>query len=178
MQVTTIIIEGPDGAGKSTLAKELQSVFGFPIVHTGGPLNSRAEFESRVEDLKLLAPEFSSIFDRTPFISDQVYALLSDRLPFVTMEDLKFMIDKVDPIIIYCRLSSSYKMRQHIDRSVKTHKSPEYMKKVIANHPFITDQYDLLMDKIGEDVLWHDWGMETLPDLVAQISRRRKMCAV
>lgn len=177
MKPTMVILEGPDGGGKSTLATLLSTALGFPVIHTGGPLESREEFNSRVEEFSLNAPKHNMILDRTPYISELVYPHLANRVPFCSIEELKNVISFVDPIIIYCRLSSSFRMREKMTLVPKVYKTPEYKNKVLTNHLFLTDRYDNLMESLGEDVIWYDWEEEKTEILVGQIRRRIKQCA-
>ncbi len=71
----SIILEGPDGAGKTTLAADLQAHFPEMEMHprfctsTGGPIENLAEAVYR--DTRSQASHY--IYDRHPVISDYVY---------------------------------------------------------------------------------------------------------
>jgi thymidylate kinase len=80
-----IVFEGPDGCGKTTLAKSVSSVFSIPIYKPAGtPLTGITVAESQAEDrgawglVALLAPSVHVIFDRA-FPSEWVYGMAFDR---------------------------------------------------------------------------------------------------
>lgn len=69
-QPSIIVIEGPDGTGKSTLARHLSSLIGWEILHSGGP-------EKHLDEINERAAMFSQltnvIFDRHPCVSHPIY---------------------------------------------------------------------------------------------------------
>lgn len=92
-----IVVEGPDGAGKSTLCRDLAYVFGMEVFHTGGPLKDADEAVSRVQRMKEAG---AVIFDRVPHISERVYGPLRPdgkvfEVPMNTLAEL-------NPIVILC----------------------------------------------------------------------------
>jgi hypothetical protein len=175
MKHTMIILEGPDGAGKSTLAQHIHKVSGWPIVHTGGPLIDRADFLDRVERLHLLKPQQAMIVDRTPFISDRVYAVLPPGRPEIASEkDFNDMFRRVRPIIVYCRLANTELMLKNICKTKKEHKTLEYLTRVQKNHPLLVERYDEIMSTIPH--LKYDWQELTPPALVSQIAEKIATC--
>lgn len=170
-----IILEGPDGGGKSTLATWLSQRWGWPIVHTGGPLTSREDFISRVADLNLLDPPFSMIVDRTPFISDRVYSIVNPNPPVTTEEDFQKMMIRVRPIIIYCRLADPARMLSLVSKAAKSHKPAEYLDRVQAKHSLIVQNYDRIMAPIHH--LTFDWERDDRGTLVGKILEELERCA-
>ena len=65
-----IIIEGPDGAGKSTLAKKLSKKLDKKVLHTGGPSSTLEELIGRV---KIIEANPDCIVDRFPYLSEIIY---------------------------------------------------------------------------------------------------------
>lgn len=163
------MLEGPDGAGKSTLAAELAKTYGLNLVHTGGPLKDRKAFEDREAHLDLLNNLELRIYDRVPYISDLVYAFLECRDPVVTTTDVSRFIEQVRPVIIYCRLTSSAEMLDSISMEKKAHKSPEHMEKVIRSHPALVASYDKVMHDLPlryrACVLHYNWKKSSLASL-------------
>jgi len=100
-----IILEGPDGAGKSTLAIELQKRFNSNIVHSPGQ-TTLSELNQRME--VLYNSNKNDIFDRCPVISEFVYtkAELNDDMKIDSyLENTFNELIGTDHLIIYCRPS-------------------------------------------------------------------------
>lgn len=66
------IIEGPDGAGKSTYAKFLSTVTGYPVIHFSNPKSEEEKAKMYEMYLEILENNDDVIFDRS-WISDLVY---------------------------------------------------------------------------------------------------------
>jgi hypothetical protein len=85
--VKHIIVEGPDGAGKSTLIAHLQEQMGLPIhdkasTSVGGPVDSLAKWVD--DDMPIMAvlrggPAY--IYDRHPIISEPIYGTIVRSKP-------------------------------------------------------------------------------------------------
>lgn len=100
-----IIIEGPDNAGKSTLAEKLSKSIGVAVHHSGGPAKNDEEILHRAE--LVFDQTGPRIYDRVPFISDYVYrTVLKDKpSPFLDMNLVKRYLKrlkKIHPVIILC----------------------------------------------------------------------------
>ena len=69
-----IVLEGPDGAGKSTLGRTLSAFLGVPLLHTGGPPETAEAFRDKMRSLESFIEVYKSlIIDRLPPISEHVY---------------------------------------------------------------------------------------------------------
>lgn len=71
-----IILEGPDGAGKSTLVKQLSHDLDLPVAKractsTGGPVDDLGSWAAR--DVSRWRQFPLSLYDRHPFISEYIY---------------------------------------------------------------------------------------------------------
>lgn len=173
-----LVVEGPDGAGKSTLAERLSDHYRYPIVHTGGPLESRREYEERLIEKEILKARYV-IFDRVPMISELVYYPLQKRGPFITIEEGLRDLRAARPVLIYCRLSSSEKMVSRILKTKKSHKTPEYLKKVQQEHRLIVASYDTLMLHVPQETLLrYDWERDSFDFLVQAINARMEPSCV
>lgn len=104
-----IIVEGPDGCGKTLLAKQLSRMTSFPIA----PRVVSEDAEAMVDLVKwtndnLKAGWQSVIFDRHRLISEPIYGpILRGELEtgFDNFAQMNYWLDlfyRIDPIIIYC----------------------------------------------------------------------------
>jgi len=154
----TVIIEGPEGAGKSTLGLQLSRQLRMPLIHTGGPIHSKQELFDRIENLNIMR-EPRKIFDRVPLISELVYAPLQNREPFISRVNAVGLLKEINPTIYYCRLDSKEDMFNQILRN-KPHKSVEWLEHVRGNFDFVVESYDDLIDHLrlqGFRIIHHDW---------------------
>src|SRR5690606_22916145 len=112
-----IIVEGPDGAGKTTLLNQLKTYLDKPVFHTGGPVDSEAMFLKKLQEAEERMG--SHLLDRTPHISEPIYARASSRRAFVHEHELHERLREINPVVVYCRLSSLTTMFRNIDQSKK-----------------------------------------------------------
>ena len=169
-----IAVEGPDGAGKSTLIQMLSADLDRPVIHTGGPPKTRQEWLDRLAMVRSHIGK-AVLFDRLPQISEQVYGPLYDRDPVLEKDDFDRETRELDPVIVYCRLRSKEEMLRYISRETKAHKSSAHMDLVLANFDTIVSAYDRKMNELDATVLIlnHDWQNTPYVNLL----RRLKECA-
>lgn len=149
-----IIIEGPDNAGKSTLASYIAHELGLEVYHAGGPPASKKEIFGRAEFILNNHDKF--IFDRTPMISEPVYCILRGGDNFFACQEadeLYARLKALKPIIIYCRPPDSVLMDMS-NHQVKEHDSKEHVERVMANAERLMQRYDLVM---GSSLLPPHW---------------------
>jgi hypothetical protein len=154
-----IVIEGPDGAGKSTLRDRLAADLGRTPIHTGGPTRTVTDVRRRNEAM-LGFERGKVIFDRVSAISDNIYRQAEGRPILVPFEEQLAFLHKFGVVIVYCRLKSSAEMIEYIDQTPKPHKPADYLEKVISVHPRIVELYDetmKLVQRSGISVYHHDW---------------------
>ena len=154
----SIVLEGFDGAGKSTLAKFLANAFGLPIVSAGPPAKNDAHAIDCCYD-QLCAAETGAILDRITPISRICY---QQDVSFEHQSVLhKFLTEIYGlSVIIWCRPSvytherSEYDTDEHIldIENRESHIKANYIK-IMKSIPHI--EYDwrydnriLLMDEI------------------------------
>ena len=175
-----IVLEGPDGGGKSTLADRLTDRFGWPVVHTGGPITTKGGFLARVEEKKLLSST-QVIFDRVPLISDLVYSSLQNRPSFLSQNETLSFLRIMSPVVIYCRLSSAQLMLQRMVQQEKSHKPKDHVMQVKDSYEEIVRLYDTVIRVLPpEYVVTYNWMKDDFESLVASILDRtepRFQCA-
>lgn len=145
-----IILEGPDGGGKSTLASTLSEVLNRPIYHPGGPAQSVDDFRVRItaQERQELA-----IHDRHMAISEPVYAnALGRPLAFEVSKHADYYLKHIEfrMYVIYCRHSSINHMFDSIDRTDKPHKTEEHIRQMRQRYIDIVDIYDERMLELAK----------------------------
>lgn len=148
-----IVLEGPDNAGKSTLATQISKVMGWPMVGSEGREKYPNEINDRIRRYFKDYPD-QHIFDRHPVISQSIYRMLHDKTP--VEEPLEEAFYDMKPILIYCRPAE-------ISRGLKGHIAREdddeaYLKSVEDNYYRLVAAYDdwalkhtFMMYRIGDD---------------------------
>lgn len=167
-----IILEGPDGAGKSTLRDRLAKDLRRTPVHTGGPTSGREDLEKRMRDMLTHDPS-KVIFDRVSPISDSIYRQADGREQVMNVADQHEFLRQFGPVVIFCRLRSSAEMVEHISREEKEHKSGDYLRLVIERHQTITDLYDQTMNLLRRmhiPVITYNWKLDRYSDLLRTLS--------
>lgn len=159
--MNTVIIEGPDGAGKSTLIRKLLEknpeyrLAPRACSSLGGPLCG----SDLVTYLTNYGSLGQSIYDRHPSISGAVYDAILHRIPDKStghlLRGLFYWITE-NARIIYCRPPMNV-----IVRSVL--REPQ-MDGVVRNIYQIVDTYDSIMANIVPHEVY-DWTKDDLPSL-------------
>lgn len=171
-----VIIEGPDGAGKSTLAKRLAVHLGVEVFHSGGPPMDIKHLQLKMDKIK--KNYRSHVIDRTPHISEPIYAPVNGRRVFIPIDVLHKELSDLKPLIIYCRLKSAVDMFKAIDRSKKLHKSPEHLREVMEQYSKVVQKYDadfgVIKNLPGVDVIQYDWNLSPIAKLLGEVEK----CAV
>lgn len=99
-----IIIEGPDGSGKTTLANQLSRQTGYKIIHRTRPKTEEEKAIMMDEYLGIIRSRENIIFDRS-WYSEMVYGpVMRDAsvISYSQMYDLERRLMKVGAMIIYC----------------------------------------------------------------------------
>lgn len=106
-----IIIEGPDGGGKTTLVKQLSHTLGIPVAPKVVDSDTRAMVDLRQwTDQNLDKGFHRTIYDRHRLISEPIYSsVLSDRQlderfwePQWFQAAMTKLIVMIQPIVVYC----------------------------------------------------------------------------
>lgn len=174
-----IILEGPDGGGKSTLAQALSEALGVPRHHSGGPPKNAQEIAQRHRRvLEALRDRKPIIFDRVPAVSDPIYGPIIRGATPITHDMVLELRDALVLPIIYCRPPISVLLRVQDGHEVKEHETEEHVRGVMQHQQKIIEAYDQVMDErfltrhwvydfTGESGLGFDFD-----NLVATIKRR------
>lgn len=130
-----IVLEGPDGGGKSTLASVLAHMTKWPIIGSEGPPKGTIEFIERLERYHALPT--TVICDRHPVISDPIYAKAFGRDTFVRYEDLFRFLNR-NTFIVYC-VSPTGELGPQDNPHADT---PEYVSQLTREHANIRKLYE------------------------------------
>lgn len=99
-----IIIEGPDGSGKTTLAKKLSKQTGYPLVHRSAPKSDDEKTAMKEMYLRCIREGADAIFDRC-WYSEMVYGpIMRDAsvISYPNMYALEKRLTDHGALIIYC----------------------------------------------------------------------------
>jgi hypothetical protein len=147
-----IILEGPDNAGKSTLAKMLSKELSLEVIHPGGPPANIADALIRCGEQAMifqLGEHVSFIYDRVTCISDAIYRGISsyDNVFAVFQADLSHEIAEGNIMLVYCRPPNRVvnDFSCHVTKSHETEAVVEYAKR---NFDRIVFEYDELMTRL------------------------------
>lgn len=174
-----IAIEGPDGAGKTTFAAELAGALGRHVYHPGGPATSEDDFRLRVTTQERA---HNVIHDRLMVISEPIYAGALARSTFYAVNKAAdyYLRNLTEHIyILYCRLSSVNEMYDNIDRTAKSHKTPEHIESMRKQYMHIVDMYDRRMNELcGPEypmvrVMPFNWKINYVEQIIPQIKELR-----
>lgn len=99
-----LILEGPDGSGKTTLAEQLQRQTGYQLLHRTQPKNEEDKKRMMDEYVQVLKAGKNVIMDRA-WYSELVYGpVMRDTsvLTYPQMYELEKLAAKNGAIVIYC----------------------------------------------------------------------------
>ncbi len=98
------IIEGPDGSGKTTLAKRLSKQTGYKIIRSVQPETDEEKAQMMNQYVSTIRTRKNMIFDRC-WYSEMVYGpVMRDAsvISYPQMYDLERQLMKAGAMIIYC----------------------------------------------------------------------------
>jgi adenylate kinase family enzyme len=165
-----IAIDGPDGAGKTTLINRLASDLGREVIHSGGPPKSRQEWTDRQLRFRGLARQ-PVLIDRLPHISEQIYGPLYNRKVDTA---LNREVLELNPVIVFCCLRDEFEMLRYIDQGPKAHKPSSHMELVLDHHPSIVLSYKRLMIHLackGAQIIPYSWPDDRYENLLQELKK-------
>lgn len=130
-----IILEGPDGGGKTTLAEFLSEHLGLKHIRSEGPQKYPGEIDHRIK--RYLDMDTNRlIFDRHPCVSQLAYRMVHDQdVPDAALINRFY---EQDPLFIYCR-----PLPNAIHTASGAWDTAEYLAAVDANYSKLMEWYDL-----------------------------------
>lgn len=128
-----VILEGPDGGGKSTLAAFLSEHLGMPVQQGSGPPRRRGEIEDRLAHYLTID---GHIFDRHPAVSQPIYGALRGETPSTEFTMLTRSFYSTKSVLVYCRATSP---EQHV---VKEGENPEHVRILTMRYQDLVGAYD------------------------------------
>lgn len=129
-----IVLEGPDNAGKSTLAGKLSASTGRQVIQSEGREKFPGEVNERVERYSF---HYNVIYDRHPCVSQGIYALIKPNTP-IHQDSINNFYSR-QPLIIYCRPLVGRGMDGHIE---KAYDEAEYLRTIEDKFDELTRLYD------------------------------------
>jgi thymidylate kinase len=134
-----IVLEGPDGSGKSTLGKRLE--LDFDGIYKPSPLlNTQDLFDEITEDQEYYSHNTKLyIMDRVTWISELIYSKILNRPCRLNLMKFKHYLE-LPQIVIYCRPTGISK--KDISTEYKQHKSNEHLEAVKRKHTNIINAYE------------------------------------
>jgi len=137
-----IVLEGPDGSGKSTLSLQLEKDLGATL-HRSPMLPSQEVFDFVTEEQEYHAERKElHIHDRVTWISELIYSRALDRPVRLNLNKFNHYLD-LPQIVVYCAPTGINKM--NIDVGFKAHKSKDHLDAVMRNHTKIINMYEGFM---------------------------------
>jgi hypothetical protein len=152
-----VIIEGPDGAGKSTLVKWLgEQVDRSFVARWNVPPRSRKQLERNLRASKLLMKCGKKIIqDRSPWVTEPIYGALKQG-PYRTRTWSRYraQLKSSQPIIVYCRPPKEV-IKEHATTGSSPLDTPEYLNWIGDNIDTLIYLYDLFFESL--QAFNYDW---------------------
>jgi hypothetical protein len=140
----SLVLEGPDNSGKSTLARALSAKFKMPIIQAGPPPRRLDHLKTCCEYQVSWMMDRGCIFDRVTPISHQCY---HDVEPFIKAYlDEKILEMREYCWVIYCPA--------RFDFTSEIYESEQEKELVIRNESLVADKYSFLMQRHVPDFVF------------------------
>ena len=159
----SIILEGMDGVGKSTLAKALSSIYNIPLNTIGGPPSTDKMAEEMSQSQIMMASKERYVFDRVTSISRVCYEKKLDTTHHYRMLRDAITISGMCHII-WC-ITDEPKPKQ------KDYKSLEHIERVKENHDMIYSRYFWIMKDWVHNVVIYNYTDTSVSELVKELAR-------
>lgn len=130
----SVILEGPDGGGKSTLAERLSKALGMTVQQGSGPPRGPGEIETRTRQYLELK---GVVFDRHPAVSQYIYGRMRAEPMSQEFLGLVAAFYRAPGVCIYCRSTSP---DRHV---VKDSDNPDHVAMLTAKYQELVRAYDI-----------------------------------
>lgn len=150
-----LIVEGPDGAGKTTLIKQLRREYDFMLVVSSGPMRTRQRFIASLMLFSYFERSYPTkpvamlpipiVCDRHPAISEPIYGSLF-RQPYIFEDEVTLL---PSTSIIYCRPPVET-IRVGLNANVQLDGVASKLDELVA-------AYDRRFQSAVENVFVYDW---------------------
>lgn len=167
----SIILEGPDGTGKTTLGKKLAEDFGIPYYYAGGPPDRTDEAIAAKCQENIDRTTFVCVQDRVSLISEMCYRGVMDP-EFVAQSAVlvsAFLAKALEnrPILIFCLADDGLERA-----TTEDFEADDFTKQLHKFFPAITAEYHKVFGLIAagyRGVLRYDFRQTSYEDLTHQI---------
>lgn len=154
MIMNGVIFEGPDAAGKSTLARKVHIATGRPLYIAGGAPKDNEQMWQMIAD-QTKALKAGNIVDRVSCISQQIYR---DGLWMDTqLQEMLNSYVRSGAIIVYCRPPMNVLMDPN-KHEWKPYDTEEWKNNILTRQATFVDRYDRLMAQTK--CIIYDWTSE------------------
>lgn len=145
-----IILEGPDGSGKTSLGEQIAPILNRQLIHSGGKPESVEKFHQRF--FFAINNSEKYIFDRFNHISELVYGLLlrgRSIIPSNRIYGQLQLLATLPTLIIYARPDKPTLFKRMQELNKKKHKEESLISAVASQSMAIIERYDLVMEDLS-----------------------------
>lgn len=145
--MSRIVLEGPDHAGKTTLAKQLCTITGAKYHHPGGaPVDEMAERACLMEQQFLIERAGPLVLDRVTCVSQQVYNP-NEALDPVRTRCLDTLCTSPFVFVVYCRPPNEHLVDVG-NYTWRPEETEEHRQKIMTRAFEWVERYDRVMEKV------------------------------
>lgn len=161
MKKMFIVLEGPDGTGKSMLGKAITERYNVKVYHRARPTDLR-ELLLRTW---VYPDKLPGVYDRWSPISEQVYGPIMRKKPLIGHKEMDVAIRFFDPLIIHCKPRLNYPPGLPVFDNKKPYKTVEHVSQVREHYVEIVEGYEEVMKRLrdsGLEVIDYEYGSPSL----------------
>lgn len=139
-----IVVEGFDGAGKSTLAEAIGAKLGWPVLHTGGPTKDAADVILCLDRSKQRLRQ-RCVQDRITHISESVYSMLTHPAKAARALDRLREVEMAW-VVVYCRPPDAALIEALARHTAKEWDTKEHLATIASSVEQLIRIYDAVME--------------------------------